>query len=1266
MPPLERIGLEIELRGSRLFFADINKSIQLNTLLAASLTKTAVASAASAATQVGVSRGFGVLNTAANSTNGALKNFGRSVIAATGFSNRFGVSLLFGAQALGVFSAALTISTAAKFQESLARIDNLTNLTRDSTEQLGKQILELTRIVPQTADDLGAAAYQILNSGISDVDLAFELLQVSAKAATGLFTDTETIAKILTSTLQAYAGSGLEAAEITDILTAAIREGRAEPQAFAEQLGNVIGLATNLGVTFDELSGSLAVLTNTGLPAAQAMTGIRGILNAINDPADSANEIFEKLGTSAKQLRQNIREGGLIAAFEDLAKRGGDNRQAIAEFFPEVRGLNAFLSGFTNNLSNTAAVFDRIRNASGATQNAFERASETFNNQAKLLRNELNIAMINLGNQILPTLNKGLQNLQGFLKRNREEISAIAQSVIQVGGQLGGAFITGIASIKELFALILGNKGTLIALGLIFASIAVAMFPIPIAIFTIIAAIGLLVKNWDLIKNKTIEVWGSIPDIIREPLEFIANDVFARGAAIVRNIIRAFENLLSLAKAIWAVLTLDFEKAWGHIKDVAKNVAESFVDTIVIAFGTLPNILISIAELAINGVIAAFESGGKKLRQAVIASIPGGPALAAAAELAGVDTEKDLGRVTLPRIPASSIPGISKAAADAIDSQADSTKKLTEEAEGGKIEFDRLKDTIKDETIVTKDAITAADALSDGIISFAEAAELGLDAIGAGALEATAVTREAEEEAFNFAKTLSKVANAFNVSTQAANKLILALAREALAKVQAAASELFGQPTKEVAQLNLDIANLQLKQAQVSERITPEIERLQDQLNDLNKIEPIDQGEEATTQTVAAVIQQGLQGGMGALNTAAGLTADELDNLKKNVQDKIEALERELELVNRDIGAIERRKAIYEAETNILQARLELENATLKTQAEQKTAAEELIVKMREASSAVVRFAKAAGEDVLESFNEMRKAMGLLNEAVALADDPALRKNFTPAVTAAALAANALAGAATNAATQLNGSAEATVKSSGVFGSFIDKIKEIAGIAVAAVPDDVVATSAREVFDPSIFGAGTPGLGFPVASPQLSETAIADAAAVLEQMQFGVTDTLGTNLREVLNTSRLETTNPKADELLNLIHLAILTEIKTIDDLLAEIRLRNSEVEKSQVQNILEGSTSRQHGGLITSPEIARLHPPELILPLNDATRSRELLQALPAHLRNIQQPSQLNGSLFGDIVVNGQSLEDNRRMVISEVNRRFDQQRRDHHRQGL
>src|SRR5690606_18410876 len=76
------------------------------------------------------------------------------------------------------------------------------------------------------------------------------------------------IADAVSSAMNAYAASGLSAAEATDVLVATAEAGKAEPAELAQQMGRLLPISSELGISFQDVGAGLAALSLSGNDAA--------------------------------------------------------------------------------------------------------------------------------------------------------------------------------------------------------------------------------------------------------------------------------------------------------------------------------------------------------------------------------------------------------------------------------------------------------------------------------------------------------------------------------------------------------------------------------------------------------------------------------------------------------------------------------------------------------------------------------------------------------------------------------------------------------------------------------------------------------------------------------------------------------------------------------------------------------------------------------------------------------------------------------------
>ena len=346
---------------------------------------------------------------------------------------------------------------AAQFESALGRIEGLTPIVDQiggGIETVRTRLLALAQVVPTTPNDLAESLYFAGSAGLN-ASQAFEVVELSAKGAAIGMGEAADISKVLIAALNAYEDSGLTATVAMDALTAAVREGTAEPAEMAIALGRLIPVAQQAGVTFQETVGALAALTNIGLPARVATTSLRALFAELLAPTQQASERLLTLGLSAEKVRDVLATVGPVGAFKLIedAVRGDDD--ALRDILPQIRGFTAYLGIAEGRLDKSAHIMDETTNSAGRLEKAFEIISQTPSFKFQIGLNKLRVAAIKLGGTLFPVFEKLSQVISDVGDRlaNMPKglqvatvafglLAAAAGPVLQLLGNMG-AFIAG-------------------------------------------------------------------------------------------------------------------------------------------------------------------------------------------------------------------------------------------------------------------------------------------------------------------------------------------------------------------------------------------------------------------------------------------------------------------------------------------------------------------------------------------------------------------------------------------------------------------------------------------------------------------------------------------------------------------------------------------------------------------------------------------------------------------------------------------------------
>lgn len=330
-----------------------------------------------------------------------LKDAEKSMTRLAGQFNKIGNNLSLGVTLPLAGAAAAAATIAAGFETSTTQIENLVGVQGAELDELKRKFAELGPVVGKTQKELADAALFITGAGLRGSD-ALDALEASAKASAVGLGDQVAIAKVAGAAVAAYADSNLTAGEAIDKLLGIVREGNAEASELAPVLGSVLPVASQLGVSFDEVGANIAVFTKLGIGASTAADGLRSLLGNLLKPSEQASKELARFGLTAEDVRKSIRENGLAQSLQDLIAVFDGDLEGLSRVFGDVQGFTNVLAtaGAQGEVYN--ATLESIRKSSGSVEQAFQKTSNTAEFKLKKALAGLNVTATKFGATILP------------------------------------------------------------------------------------------------------------------------------------------------------------------------------------------------------------------------------------------------------------------------------------------------------------------------------------------------------------------------------------------------------------------------------------------------------------------------------------------------------------------------------------------------------------------------------------------------------------------------------------------------------------------------------------------------------------------------------------------------------------------------------------------------------------------------------------------------------------------------------------------------
>lgn len=358
-----------------------------------------------------------------------------------------------------------------------------------------------------------------------------------------------------------------------------------------EQLDN---LRQSSGVAVGALSVLKMKTGEMGLSMESATTSIKKMQDGIYQASTgnkTLSKSFETLGIKLSTLKGQTPEqqfftlGNAIAAIDDPVKRTALAMDIFGksgtDIIPIFQNGKASLEEYTQAAKDAGVYMDEISMKKAlALDEAMDKMSTAWTGLKNTIAGVVAPAITSLiENHINPLLTK-FQNLS-------EENQALVLKIIGVGGAILGLLVvlpilvSGLTAVGTVLAFIAANPVVLI-IG---------------AIMALIAAIVLLIANWDLVKAKAVEVWNAMQDHITK---------------IILSIQNAFSSFWAWLTDIWNTGLGAISQAWQDTWSGIKN----FVDGILGTISTLIDNTIGRIQSAVEAVKNLASAAGQGISAA--------------------------------------------------------------------------------------------------------------------------------------------------------------------------------------------------------------------------------------------------------------------------------------------------------------------------------------------------------------------------------------------------------------------------------------------------------------------------------------------------------------------------------------------------------------------------------------------------------------------------------------------------------------------------
>lgn len=521
------------------------------------------------------------------------------------------------------------MSDFGKFDEAMTQSTAIMNVTTEQIEAMKKASMDLASQGPISADKYAKAFYFLTSAGLNAEQSIAALPAISRFAQSGLMqlstaTSLANDAQTSLGMRSADAAQNLEnLTRITDVLTRVSKVSNATIEQFSYALSNRAGAAAkSYGKDVEETAAVLAAFADQGVKGRVAGTFFQRLTTLLAQTSREQENMQKNLGFKVFDEGKMRNYADIIGDLELITKgMSAETKSATLDalgFKARIQAVILPLIGSSEAIRRYEAI---LRKAGGTTKEISEKQLQAFNNQLRIMWNNVSLVAIELGARLAPAvllvvnaITDGLRWFRALDDTTKSIIFGVSSLVSVLAGIGPSIFV--VQTLTPVFASLLYPILTALrifrALALVSSPIVIAFAVLSLAVVELVKRLGGLEKIWaDLnevwanndeianLFNDLLEFLQPVTDSIKDLLGSIWAQMILKSKQALDFIIYLIDGTRNVVNQILASMGLSAIDVWKFIRN-------SFVMAI-----RIMTIVIDEFDTIINSLWKTIKSGGE-------------------------------------------------------------------------------------------------------------------------------------------------------------------------------------------------------------------------------------------------------------------------------------------------------------------------------------------------------------------------------------------------------------------------------------------------------------------------------------------------------------------------------------------------------------------------------------------------------------------------------------------------------------------------------
>lgn len=304
------------------------------------------------------------------------------------------------------------VQAAIQFESTMADVRKVVDFdTPQQFQQMSRDILELSKNIPMTADGLGQIVAAGGQSGIARDELV-SFAEEAAKMGVAFDITADQAGTMMAQWRTAFKMGQSDVVALADKINYLGNTTAASAPMISDVVTRVGPLGEVGGVASGEIAALGASLVGAGINSDVAATGIKNLILAMasgESATKTQQEAFAALGIDTVELAQRMQtdaKGAILDVLQSISQLDKASQASALQNIFGKESLGA-IAPLLSNLDGLRANFDKVADASrytGSMEQEFATRSQTTANSIQLMNNRMDAAKIAIGQGLLPVV----------------------------------------------------------------------------------------------------------------------------------------------------------------------------------------------------------------------------------------------------------------------------------------------------------------------------------------------------------------------------------------------------------------------------------------------------------------------------------------------------------------------------------------------------------------------------------------------------------------------------------------------------------------------------------------------------------------------------------------------------------------------------------------------------------------------------------------------------------------------------------------------